>query len=156
MPGTGHGPRPNVEQARVAADRQCAAPHDLHPGVLLGVVRGGDHDAAVQAELADGVVEHLGSHHPDVDDVCSGLGCAAHDRLRHRRRRQAHVPADCDLPWLELLDVATADLVGAGLVELVGIDPADVVRLEDLGLQHGPRMLLRVGLAAALAPARHT
>ena len=37
---------------------------------------------------------------------------------------------------LELVDVGPADRVGAGLVELVGIDPTDVVCLEDLRVEH--------------------
>ena len=38
----------DLEQPRLAADRQRATPHDLHPRVLLRVVRGGDHDPAVE------------------------------------------------------------------------------------------------------------
>ena len=37
---------------------------------------------------------------------------------------------------LELLDVGAPDRAGAVLVELGRVDPADVVRLEDLGIEH--------------------
>ena len=40
-------------------------------------------------------------------------------------------------PRLELLDVGPPDPVGAVLVELRRVDPADVVRLEDLRVEHG-------------------
>ena len=106
------------------------------PGVLLRVVRGGDHDPALEIEVADGEVDHLGPDHPDVDDVGARLGRAAHGRLGHRRRREPHVAPNCDRLGLELVDVGAADRVGAGLVELVGIDPADVVCLENLRVEH--------------------
>ena len=126
----------DVEQARVAADGERAAPDDLHPRVLLRVVRGGDGDAALQPELADRAVEHLRADHPDVDDVGARVGRTLDRGARHRRRGEAHVPADRDPPRLELLDVGTADRVRAFLVEVVGVDAPHVVRLENRGIQH--------------------
>ena len=130
----------DLEQARLAADRQRAAPDDLHPRVLLRVVRGGDEDAAVEPELADGEVDHLGADQPEVEDVGAGVGGAVDQRGRHRRRGDAHVAPDRDPPRLELLDVGAADRVRALLVELAGVDAADVVRLEDLRVEHGPML----------------
>ena len=46
-------------------------------------------------------------------------------------------------PRLELLHVGAADRVGAGLVELVGVDPSDVVGLEDLRVEHARMLLAR-------------
>ena len=46
-----------------------AAADQLGAGVGLGVVGGRAHQAAVEAARADGEVEHLGAHHPDVHDV---------------------------------------------------------------------------------------
>ena len=40
---------------------------------------------------------------------------------------------------LELLDVRTADRVRPFLVELLGVDPTDVVGLEDPGIEHRRR-----------------
>ena len=68
----------------VAADRKRAAADDLHARVLLGIVGGGDRRAAVEPELADGEVEHLGADHPDVDDVGAGLAAPRDERLVHR------------------------------------------------------------------------
>ena len=65
----GLGPSSDLGQPRVAADGKSAAPDDLHPGVLLRVVRGGDADPAVEAEFGDGVVQHLGPDEPEPDDV---------------------------------------------------------------------------------------
>ena len=96
----------DVEEARVAADRQRAAADDLHPRVLLRVVRGGDGDAAVETELADGEVDHLGADHPDVEDVGAAVGRALDERRGHRGRGDAHVAADGDPLRLELLRVA--------------------------------------------------
>jgi hypothetical protein len=108
-------------------------------------VRGGDGDAAFEPELADREIDHLRSDQAELDDVRARLRCTAHDGIGHRRRRQAHVVADGDLPRLELLDIRTADGVRAFLVELARIDPADVVRLEDLGVEHARMLLGRLG-----------
>ena len=42
-----------LEQSRLAADRQGNLSHDLHSRVLLWIVRGGDGDSTVEAEVAD-------------------------------------------------------------------------------------------------------
>ena len=127
----------DLEQARLAAHRQRAAADDLHPRVLLRVVRGGDADAAVEPELADGEVDHLGADQPEVEHVGARVGGAVDQRGGHRRRGEAHVAPDGDPPRLEVLDVGAADRVRALLVELVGVDAADVVGLEDLRVEHG-------------------
>ena len=126
----------DLVETGVASDRQRAAADDLHPRVLLGVVRSGDADPPVEAELADGVVEHLGPDQAEVEHLGAAVGCAVDGRLRHPRRRQAHVAPDRDAVRREFLDIRAPDRVGARLVELVGVDPAHVVRLEDFGVQH--------------------
>ena len=82
--GTGQCSVADVQQARVAADGHRAAADDLHARVLLRVVRGGDLDSAVEVEVADRGIEHLGADEPDVDDVRPGGRCALDHRLRHR------------------------------------------------------------------------
>ena len=125
-----------VEQARVAADGQRAAADDLHARVLLRVVRGGDHDPAVEVEVADGEIEHLRADEPDVDDVgaasaAPSITASAIDGEESRMSRPTAIALR-----LELLDVGAADRVGALLVELVRVDAAYVVGLEDLGIEH--------------------
>src|SRR4029453_12992432 len=66
--------------------------------------------------------------------------CSSYDRVGHARRRQAHVVSDGDPLRLELLDVRPPDRVAALLVQLARIEAANVVRLEDLRIEHG-RML---------------
>ncbi len=124
----------DVEEPGVGADRKRASAHDLRARVLLRIVGCGDRGAAVEPELADGVVEHLGPDHPDVDDFRARFCRPANERLMHRGRREPHVPADRDRLGLELLGVGATYRVGAGLVELGRIDPSDVVCLEDLRL----------------------
>ena len=126
----------DVQQARLAADGQRAAADDLHPRVLLRVVRGGDAHAAFELELADRVVDHLGADQPEVEHVGAAVGRALDQSRRHRRRRHAHVAPDRDRARLEVLDVGASDRVRALLVELGGVEAADVVRLEDLGIEH--------------------
>ena len=131
------GPVAHLREARVAADGERALADDLHPRVLLRVVRGGDGEAAVEPELADGEVEHLRPDHPEVEDVGPGVGGALDRRPGHGRGRHAHVAADGDPARPELLDVGPADRVGALLVELLPVEAADVVRLEHLRVEHG-------------------
>jgi hypothetical protein len=97
-------------------------------------VRGGDGDPAVEAELADREVDHLRPDEPDVQHVDAGVGGAARDGLGHRGGGEAHVAPDGDALRLEVLPVGAADRVGALLVQLGGVEAADVVRLEDLGV----------------------
>ena len=132
----GQGPVAHLQEPRLAADGQRAAPDDLHARVLLRIVRRGDLDPTVEAELAHGEVEHLGPDHPEVQNVRAAVrGTRDHGR-GHRRRVHAHVAADRDALRLELLHVGAADRVRALLVELLAVDPADVVRLENSGIEH--------------------
>ena len=78
----------DLEQPGLAADGQRALADDLHPRVLLGVVRGGHGDAAVQAARADREVEHLGPHEAELEDVGAAVRRALDHRLRHRRARR--------------------------------------------------------------------
>src|SRR4051794_28035143 len=139
-PGARDGAVADVEEPRLAPHGQRPAADDLHPGVVARIVRGGHHHAAVEAELADREVDHLGSDHPEVDHVRAGVRRAVDQGRRHRRRREPHVPSHRDPARLELLDIGAADRVGALLVEVGGVDPAHVVRLEDLRLEHGPML----------------
>ena len=99
-------------------------------------MRCGDAHPAVELQLADGVVDHLGAHKPEVEHVGPAVDRALDQRSRHRGRREAHVPPDGDPARLEVLDVRTPDPIRAVLVELRGVDPADVVRLEHLRVEH--------------------
>jgi hypothetical protein len=102
-------------------------------------VRRGDGDAAVQPERADREIEHLRADHPDVEHLGTLVGTAADHRLRHLRRGQPHIPPDRHPLRLELLDIPAPDRVGAVLVKVLGVDPAHVVRLEDLRIEHRAR-----------------
>ena len=136
----------NVQQARVAADGHCASADDLHPDVLLRVVRGGDLDSAVELEVADRCIEHFGADEPDLDDIRPSGRCPLDHRLRHGGRRDPHVMPDRDLLRLELLDVRATDRVGAVFVQLRRVDPPDVICLEDFWIEHlrdAKRVLVR-------------
>ena len=138
----------HVEQARLAAHRKRAAADDLHARVLLRVVRGGDADAALELELPDRVVDHLGADQTEVEHVGAAVGRALDQGRGHRRRGEPRVAADRDAARLEVLDVGAADRVRALLVQLVLIDAAHVVRLEGLGIEHEPD-----AMGTAFAPA---
>ena len=130
---------PDVADPGVAGERQRALADQLHAGVGLRVVRGGDHRAAVELARADQVVEHLGRDHARVEH-----GRALEDQpvaqlRRHRRRGQPHVAAEPDPQLARLLAAqpaehageGAADRVRGGLVHLLAVEAADVIRLED-------------------------
>jgi L-aminopeptidase/D-esterase-like protein len=92
--------------------------------------------AAVELELADGEIDHLGADHAEVEHVRAAVRRAsitaapsrATTRACRARRRSAR---------LELLDVRAPIAYAPVLVELVEIHPAHVVRLEHLRIEHG-------------------
>ena len=96
---------PDLGKSRVSTDRKRSAPDDLHPRVLLGVVRCGDADPAVETELGDRVVQHLRADEPELDRIATGVGDpvghGSQDRLRMtvacrvRRRPLAARNAPC-------------------------------------------------------------
>ena len=86
----------DLREPRVSADGERPAPHDLHAGVLLRIVRCGDTDTAVELELGDGVIQHLRACETELNDVGPRVRDAVHDGLVHGRRGEPHVVADGD------------------------------------------------------------
>ena len=115
---------------------QRALADDLQAGVLLRVVRGGDRDAPVQPELADREIDHLRPDKTELEHVGARLRRARDHGPGHRGRGDAHVVPDRDPLRLEDVDEGSPDRARALLVELGAVDPADVVCLEDLRVEH--------------------
>ena len=132
--------RADVADPRVARQRERALAHELRARVRLRVVRGGAHQPAVELARADEEIEHLGPDHPGVEHV-RALGHHAVAVARGELRRgQAHVAAEPD-PQLarpacraarEHARERAADLLGDVAVDLLAVEAADVVGLEDL------------------------
>jgi hypothetical protein len=70
----------DLEQPRVAADRTRTLAHELHAVVVLRVVAGGDHDAAVDTLVEGGEVDLLGAALTDVEHVGTGVAQALDQR----------------------------------------------------------------------------
>ena len=123
--------------AGLAADRDRVPARELEAVVARRVVAGGDLDAAGGPEVPDGEVVHRRRREADVDDGEAGGPQAVGERGRERRRGGPHVAADDHLPAArEVLRIEdAAEVVADGecqlLVDLVGVDAAHVVRLED-------------------------
>ena len=82
-----------------------------------------------------GEVQHVGRDHPVVDDVGALRRGAVDERGRERRRGEAHVAADGDPLSPSGRRRTRAPIARATVfVDLAGIEPADVVGLEDAGL----------------------
>ncbi len=136
----GHGPVADLQQAGLAADRERALADDLQTRVLLRVMRGRDRDPAVEPQLADREIDHLRPDEAELEHVRARLGRAGDRRLGHRGRGDAHVVPDGDPLRPEHLDEGPPDRTRALLVELGSVDPADVVCLENLGVEHAPML----------------
>ena len=100
----------HLADARLAAEREGLAPHQLAAVVLLRVVRRGDLRAAVEAGARHGVVHHVGAGQAVVDHLQALRGRAVDERRRQRRRRQPHVARDGDPPRPEERAEGAAEL----------------------------------------------
>ena len=130
--------------AGVAGQRHRAALDELGARVGLRVVRGGAHEAAVELARADEPVEHLGADHPGVDHVGALGHQAGAVAGRQLRRGQPHVAPEADPQLARPGEVGeharerAPDRLGDVAVDLLAVEAADVVGLEDLrGGRHG-------------------
>src|SRR5665811_2622075 len=113
-------------------DRQGPGAHELHAIVLRRVVRGGDHGAAVEASRGDAEIQHLRGHEAEVDRAGAAGGGAGRERLEQTGGRRARVHARAEPSRAELLRQGAADALSGLLVDLLRVQPAHVVRLEDV------------------------
>ena len=132
---------PDVLDAPVSGQGDRSALDHLGPGVRLGVVRGGAHQAPVQAAGADQVIEHLGAHLTGVEYVHALGEHPLAVARRHLGRAQAHVAPQAEgqiaRPLARQLGddagKAAPELLGQVAVDLLAVEPTHVVGLEDLG-----------------------
>ena len=104
-------------------------------------MRGGAHQPAVEIARADQPIDHLGPDHPGVDDVRALGHQSGAVAQRQLRRGQAHVAPEADLQLVrglageigERARQAATDRLGGVAVDVVAIEAADVVGLEDPG-----------------------
>ncbi len=104
-------------------------------------MRGGAHQPAVELARADEEVEHLGADLAGVEHVCALAEHAVAVAGRELGRGQAHVASEADAQLADGLArqareharEPAADLLGDVAVDLLAVEAADVVGLEDLG-----------------------
>ena len=133
----------NVLDSRVARQRQCPLTQELCAGVAGRIVRGGAHQAAVQLARSNEVVEHLASDLAGIDHVDTGPQQALAIAGRQLRGGQAHVVTEADSKLrhglagqaAEHVRERAADPLGDVAVDLLAVQAADVVGLEDLRCQ---------------------
>ena len=107
--------------------------HHFEAVVFFGVVRRRHHHAR-QPELGTGIIKLIGTHQADFDDI----GPLVHDtpgyRIENRWTRQTHIVTDDDFADIEIGHKGAPNGVGAGFVELGGVDATNVVGFENSGI----------------------
>src|SRR2546428_12607495 len=115
------------------------------------MVGASNRDAAVEPQVAEGKIQHLGTDGAELERVGARVRGSVGNRRGQRRARHPHAMPDCDPFRLELLDKGATDRVSALLVELRGVDGTDVVCLEHLWIEHrrdanGDAWLVTIGV----------
>jgi len=98
-------------------------------------MRSGDHDAAVVAEFSDREIQRVRGNQADVDDVRAGFARTACKRFEEAFPGRAHIAAYGDCLRAEQRDETAADLISYVFVKLCRINAANVVALENSGIQ---------------------
>src|SRR3954454_5671731 len=116
------------------------SPTSLRAGVRLGLLRLSPHQPAVDLARADEEVEHLGPDLAGVENVRALAHHPALVALAQLRRGEPHVAAEPDPQTARVLagevgqhaHERAPELLGDLLVDVVAVEAADVVGLEDL------------------------
>ncbi len=119
--------------AGIAGERQRALADELHAVVLRRVVRRRHRRAAVETAIGDAEVEHLGGDHAEAGHPGSGGLGADRKGGGELGRRQPRIVPDGQPASAELGGQRGADAPGAFGVELLRVQAANVVGLEDIG-----------------------
>ena len=112
------------------ADGRGAGPAELDAVVLRRVVAGGEHRGR-RVERSRGEVDEVGRREADVDHVGAGERGPLDEGAAQRDGRRPHVVADHDRRARGEPDERVADALGDGFVDLVRVDAANVIGLED-------------------------
>ena len=121
-------------QARYRArSLALAARVNFMPLYCGGIVRCGDHHAAVEAVFADGEIQRVGRNQADIEHVGAGVGRAARERFEEGAARTGACRGRPRCAWLRATSRNSARSVGDVVVSSGRINPANVVRLEYSG-----------------------
>ena len=102
---------------------------------------GRDHDAAICAEFAVGVVGHGRADHAQIDDVYALSGQALGQRVKERQRVRAHIVAHHHGFGLHKSGKGAADLLGECFGEFGSVNTSNVVCFENSGHDSAPEWL---------------
>ena len=120
----------NVKQTGFRRNGTYALADEFHAVVLFGIVRRGDHDAAVKIVVARREVNHFGADLPNVKNVTARLGESANKRVAQRGTRQANIVPDGNFMRAEQFGKNSADAICQLLIDAFGINAANVVGSE--------------------------
>ncbi len=155
---------PHLADPAVARQRQRAALDQLRARVGLRVVRGGAHQPAVEIARADEVIEHLGADHPRVEHVRALGHHAVAVARRELGRGEAHVAPEADAQLArrparqagQHAGERAPDGLGHVAVDLLAVEAADVVGLEDLRRSHARHGRGRIRILPAAHGPHHS
>ena len=122
-------------QTALFADGRGTRAAQLDAVVLRGVVARGQHRAG-RVESTGREIDEVGRRQPDIGDVGAGERRTFDERRRERTGRFAHVVTDDEMLRAREMRERVADPASERFVDLVGIDAANVVRLEHLVERH--------------------
>ena len=123
----GRGQPFDLVQPGVAAQGPGPLPDELHAVVFRGVVAGGDHDAAVQAQMGGGEVDLLRAAEPQVPDLDPGVVETGGQGLGQGQAGEAYIPPHRHPGRGQEGGISPADPVGQVLVEFAGDPAPDVI-----------------------------
>jgi len=137
-----------LQRPDLIARQRLAVDDHLEPVVVRWIVAARHHHAAVGAEVMRGEVSHGRRHHSDVDDIGARRADSFSERRRKRGTRKPAVAPDDEGVAPALLR-QRAERLPDGAHDLrrqrAADDPADVVRLENLGGEHRDRHGVVIG-----------
>ena len=114
-----------------AADGHCLCAAQFEAVPFAGVVGGSDHDPAIGAQFSVGMITHGSGAEPQIHHICTLFGDSFGQRLKQGFGVWAHISADHHFFRAGEGHKRSADLFRDRFVQLFGIDPANVISLED-------------------------
>ena len=121
-------------EAGALADRYRSAQGDFHAIVLFGIVRGGERNGGIDIQAAGGKVDHGSGDDTEVEHITAGVHYTLSEAFEEARAGTADIATDAEAFGFEMGDHGSADIVNIVFIDIIRVDAADIVGLEDTGV----------------------